>query len=108
MKIIKFIILIVIILLMLMPLSTWAQLSPTKGDYYKVDVTTPMFIFSDDNSSETYALKTGTIIKIRDVETNIFNWREQLKNLTMNYCTSWRNRISQVNILVLSFLLEGE
>jgi len=59
---------ILLLVLFMMPLIIHAQLSPSKGDYYNVDVKTPNNIYSANNNQEKYSLDVGTVIKIRSVE----------------------------------------
>ncbi len=70
MKTKMFISLTFILSLIYEPSLLTAQLSPSKGDYYAVDVTTPKIIYSDDSHSESYSLKAGSTIKIRAIESS--------------------------------------
>jgi hypothetical protein len=81
---------IFLFVLILMPMIIYAQLSPSKGDYYTVDVKTPKNIYIADSSEASCSLEAGTVIKIRSVENDeiyfqITNNEEDTKSGVLYY-----------------------
>jgi hypothetical protein len=57
-----------LLVLLMAPAFIYAQLSPSKGDYYTVEVTAQNMIYLDNDGADKYSISAGSVIKIRSVE----------------------------------------
>jgi hypothetical protein len=65
-KLMKYI--LILLLAFLYPELNRAQLVPSRGDYFTVEVTTQKVVYKDENPEEVFSLKAGTTIRIRMID----------------------------------------